>query len=258
MVKAIFFDVDGTLVPIGEYHMIESACKAIKLLQEKGIKCIVCSGRDYREIGRDNNVLDKVKFDGTIALTGQYCMDGNGVPFYVQAFDDKQAKEVAALFNEKEYAMCLKTEKGSYINFIGEINGEIYKRLKKEVWHIGEYTNEKIYQAMVYIKQEDVYKLKERLDSLDITSWHPLMTDIIPLGGGKAKGIKKYLEKENIKLEDTMAFGDSDNDLDMLKFVNIGVAMGNSNDRLKQEANYVTDSCKNDGVYKALKHFELI
>lgn len=258
MVKAVFFDIDGTLVPIGESKMVESAYRAIKSLQEKGIKCIVCSGRDFREVGRGNDVLDRIKFDGIIASTGQCCIDKDGVPFYIQTFDDKQTDEVISLFKQKEYAICLKSEYGSYINCVNSLNGNIYNKLKKEVFPIKEYQGERIYQALIYAGKEDIEILKQNLKNLKITSWHPLMADLIPLDGGKAKGIKRFIDKYNIKLEETMAFGDSNNDHDMLKYVDIGVAMGNSDSELKKIADYVTSDCKDDGVYLALKHFGLI
>ena len=55
-----------------------------------------------------------------------------------------------------------------------------------------------------------------------------------------------------------MAFGDGENDIDMLKFAGIGVAMGNSSDIVKAAADYVTDTIDNDGIEKALRHFGLI
>lgn len=258
MIKAIFFDIDGTLVPIGESEMVESAFRAIKLLQEKGIKCIVCSGRDFREVGRGNDVLDRIKFDGIIASTGQCCIDKDGVPFYIQTFDDDQRNEVVKLFKQKEYAICLKSENGSYINCVNSINSSIYKQFNKEAFPIKEYQGEKIYQALIYANKEDLSILKENLKYLKITSWHPLMADLIPLDGGKAKGIKIFLDKYNIEIEETMAFGDSNNDFDMLEYVGIGVAMGNSSADLKKIADYVTSDCKDDGIYLALKHFDLI
>ena len=85
-----------------------------------------------------------------------------------------------------------------------------------------------------------------------------MATDMIPIDGGKPKGIEKYLEYTNAKLEETMAFGDGENDVDMLEYVNIGVAMGNANDVVKNSANYVTDDCDKEGIYKALVHFGIL
>ncbi len=256
MIKAIFFDIDGTLVPLGQDKIVDSALTSIKKLQEKGVKCVVCSGRDFREVGRGNDVLDKIKFDGIIASTGQYCADSDGNPFYIQTFDDTQTKEVLSLFRDKKYSICLKTEYGSYLNYVDSISEEIFKQYDKKAWPVRKYQGEKIYQAMLYIKKEEIVDIKDKLKSLAITSWHPLMADLIPLDGGKSKGIKKYLEKENIDISETMAFGDSNNDIDMLKTVFIGVAMGNSSIELKEIADYITSDCLDNGILNALEHFK--
>ena len=55
-----------------------------------------------------------------------------------------------------------------------------------------------------------------------------------------------------------MAFGDGENDIDMLQFAGVGVAMGNADEKVKAMADYVTDTVENDGIEKALRHFGLI
>jgi len=61
-----------------------------------------------------------------------------------------------------------------------------------------------------------------------------------------------------IRLEETMSFGDGGNDSSMLRHAAIGVAMDNANDVVKQAADYVTASVDEDGIWKAMKHFEII
>ena len=88
--------------------------------------------------------------------------------------------------------------------------------------------------------------------------WHPLFTDISPLGGTKQNGIDQFLQHYNIDLSETMAFGDGGNDIQMLEHVAIAIAMGNANDEVKNIADYVTDDVEHDGIMKALQHFQLI
>ena len=88
--------------------------------------------------------------------------------------------------------------------------------------------------------------------------WHPLFTDITPLGGTKQNGINKFLEYYHIDLSETMAFGDGGNDIQMLQHVHTSIAMGNANDDVKAIADYVTDTVDHDGIYNALKHYDLI
>ncbi len=258
MVKVIFFDIDGTLVPMGTKHLTDSNLKAIKLLQKKGIKCVLCSGRDIKDISHNNDILDNVHFDGIIASTGQYCVDQNNQPFFIKYLNEHQTKELVTLFNERKYSVCLKTENGTYVNYVNDIAKEIFESLNVDGFPIGEYKGERIFQGLIYALPEDRKKLEKELSDIKFTSWHPNGTDLIPFDGGKNKGIEMYLKKENVKIEETMAFGDGENDIDMLEYVNIGVAMGNSGENTKKCADYVTDDCDKEGIYKALKHFNII
>lgn len=82
--------------------------------------------------------------------------------------------------------------------------------------------------------------------------------DIIPATGGKQNGIHEVLKYYSIDQSETMSFGDGKNDIDMFDYTEISVAMGNAEDDVKQAADYVTDDIDEDGLYNALKHFEII
>ena len=91
-----------------------------------------------------------------------------------------------------------------------------------------------------------------------MTRWHYGGLDIIAGGGGKMVGIKRYLDHVGIKPEEIIAFGDAENDLDMIRFAGIGVAMGNGKEEVKAAADFVTADIDDDGIEKALKHYNLI
>lgn len=85
-----------------------------------------------------------------------------------------------------------------------------------------------------------------------VTRWNDYAVDVISHLGGKASGIKEYLLLNHIGRDESMAFGDGENDIEMLKFVQISVAMGNADDLVKRSSDFVTDSVDHDGVEKAL------
>ena len=85
-----------------------------------------------------------------------------------------------------------------------------------------------------------------------------LFTDIVPAGGSKQAGMKKILEYYGIRNEECMAFGDGGNDIPMLQYAGIGVAMGNARPEVQQVANFVTRSVDDDGILFALKHFGIL
>ena len=78
----------------------------------------------------------------------------------------------------------------------------------------------------------------------------------IPIG--KQNGIHEVLKYYSINQDETMSFGDGKNDIDMFEYTKISVAMGNAGDDVKEAADYITDDIDEDGIYNALKHFELI
>ena len=81
--------------------------------------------------------------------------------------------------------------------------------------------------------------------------WHPAFTDLIPADGGKAVGMQVMLEHFGWTKDNAIAFGDGGNDVDMLRFAGIGVAMGNATDEPKAAADYVTDSVDDAGIANA-------
>ena len=82
--------------------------------------------------------------------------------------------------------------------------------------------------------------------------------DIISKNGGKVTGIRKMLEIHGISGEEMVAFGDGENDIEMLSFAGVGVAMGNAEEPVKAVADFVTADIDDDGIEKALKHYNLI
>ena len=96
------------------------------------------------------------------------------------------------------------------------------------------------------------------LKNSQITRWNRYGVDIVPKGCSKRTGIEKVLEKYSLTWENVIAFGDGENDYEMLKFAKYGVAMGNSDPILLTGEFTVTDSAEQDGIVSALKQFNLI
>lgn len=145
-----------------------------------------------------------------------------------------------------------------YINFVNKEVEKAQREISSDVPDTGEYGGGEIYQAIAYVEKEKEDELKAILPDCRITRWNDRAVDIISRGGGKVVGIKQYLERNNILPRETMAFGDGENDIEMLEAAGIGIAMGNADDIVKKSADYVTDSVDNDGIGKALRYFQII
>ena len=116
-----------------------------------------------------------------------------------------------------------------------------------------------ILQLNIFVDEnKEKYLIDNVLKNSQSSRWNKSFADVNSKYGGKEVGIDKIIEYYGIKLEETIAFGDGGNDINMIKHAHIGVAMGNANKEVKEIADYITDDVDNDGVYKALKHFNLI
>ena len=91
---------------------------------------------------------------------------------------------------------------------------------------------------------------------LTAVRWSPNFADVFPTGGGKDRGIEAICARLSISPEETIAFGDGENDISMLRRAGIGVAMGNSSARVKASADYVTEAVDADGIARAIEHFQ--
>ena len=111
---------------------------------------------------------------------------------------------------------------------------------------------------MAYCDENYKEKLKKELVNSKITYWNDYGLDIFNKNGGKDKGILEYIKMFDIGINETMAFGDSQNDKEMLKTVSIGVAMGNATEELKLVSDFVTKDLYDDGIDYALRKYGVL
>lgn len=107
---------------------------------------------------------------------------------------------------------------------------------------------------MAYIDETKDSERLSYMPNCKSARWTSLFADIIPIDGGKNKGIDQMIKHYQINLGEVMAFCDGNNDIDKLKHVGVGVAMGNANDLVKAASDFVTDTINDDGIFKALKN----
>ena len=256
MIKTIFFDVDGTLISHTLHDVPPSTRAALRQLQEKGIPCVVATGRHLLEL--ETLPVKDIPFDGYVTLNGQLCLDRDKRILFDSSFTDPDKTALAALFQEKTLPVMLVEKGAMYINYIDPYVEKAQAAISTPLPDVGTYTGNDFYQAIVYLGKEQEASLSQLLPNCDLARWNAYAVDIIPRRGGKTAGMAAYLEKAGIAPCDTMAFGDGENDTDMLDFVGLGVAMGNAEPQVKAHADYVTGSVDEDGIAEALKFWKII
>ena len=97
----------------------------------------------------------------------------------------------------------------------------------------------------------------KKYEDLEVVSSSPNNFEVMNKGTSKGRAVKVLADILNINREEIMCLGDSENDLSMIEFAGLGVAMGNAEEFLKEKADYITDTNENDGVAKAIEKFVL-
>lgn len=261
MIKAIFFDVDGTLLSFKTHKMSQSTRNSLHKLKEKGIQLFICTGRGPAALEHIKVELN-FEFDGYIMLNGQYCIIGDEV-IHELPIDVSSIETVLPYLEEKNISCEFVEIDNVYMNVVGEKVHELRQLLGNTapIPSIGESSrihSNKTYQMCPYISVEEEEEFLKYMPECRSVRWNPLFTDIIPKNGGKAVGVQKMIEHLNLSKDQCMAFGDGGNDIEMLQYVGLGVAMGNANEDVKQVANYVTTDVDQDGIEYALLNNNII
>lgn len=263
MKKALFFDIDGTIWD-EKQRIPDSTREAFRRLKEQGHYLFISSGRTKVFIPEEQ--LMPLGFDGILAGCGTYGEFQGEVKFY-HKIEQQEAKRIneflqklgAAYILEGRYYLYLDAErfpadslfpqqmKADMGDSLIRVTGN-EDRLEISKFCVN-YLNEKIHQQELVQELEKGYTVIHRGGDF---------MEIVPKGFNKATGIQEICKILNIAHEDTYAFGDSTNDLDMLEFAAHSVAMGDGMQQAKEAAEYVTTGLWQDGIYCACQHYGLI
>ena len=126
------------------------------------------------------------------------------------------------------------------LNIVDEKGKEAFELVDMKLPRIDPhfYQDNEIFQMWAFCDQEKHKEFKKEFKNLELVSWLGGGFDVLSKGMSKKEGIKKILEMEGIKLENAYAFGDGDNDIEMLDFIPKSVAMGNASEKAKAHAKF--------------------
>ena len=260
MIKAAFFDLDGTLVPYGEPGMTAQLRADLFELRRRGIMIILATGRGKHDL-KNIGMLGDVEFDSYITYNGYCCYDNDGV-YRSNPMNQSDLEAACAVLRENpQIVAIIEGENGNFFTRMDDEILEKYKDISPKAYPVRppeDSIGEAVYQVVPFIERgrEDLFL--SVMPGCKATRWSEYATDVIPKGDGKADGIRAALERYDLKAEEVISFGDGENDIPMLEIAGIGVAMGNAKQMVKDSADYVTLSVRDDGVSAALRHFGLL
>lgn len=261
MTKALFFDIDGTLVSFHTHTIPNSTIEAIAAAKAKGIRIFIATGRPAAIINNLSAIQDRNLIDGYVTMNGGYCFVGKEV-IYKSAIPPADVQTLANFAGKQNFPCIFVGEHDVCVCQPDEMVKEIfYDFLKVDILpvkSIEEATRQEIFQMTPFITPEQEKSILPLLTGCETGRWHPTFSDITAKGNTKQKGIDEVINHFGIRLEETMAFGDGGNDISMLRHAAIGIAMGNATEEVKAHANYITATVDEDGIAKALRHFSII
>ena len=274
--KCLFFDVDGTLKSDKTKVVPESAKETVRALMKAGHKCFICTGRSYKMLWNIDlaKEMSGVVFDNGAGLY----MDGKIIKTHPipQKIVEEVREQVEALngsytlmswgdawMNKKEEARRLERW---HKRFPSQEEFDAHL-IRMPIGSIDTYNNEEILKIdVVFDTEEKAEIFREHMDpSLYYVyagganaSLGKKSGEIVLKGVNKGTGVKEAVKYVGGSMEDTYAFGDSMNDLDMIKAVHTGIVMGNGQDELKKIGQYVTDTPEDDGIMNAVKFLKIL
>lgn len=260
MIKALFFDIDGTLVSFKTHQIQDSTVEALRKAKEKGLQIYIATGRPplfINNLGRIEDVIDGyVTANGSFSYIGEEVVSVRPIPAEdVEAFVKlaEERKFCYVLVGMDEIAVFNPNE--DYDRFFREMLGV---RVVKEGLSPWKFMDRKILQMTPFITEDFESELMSHLPSCIIGRWIPVFADVTVAGADKGRAITELAFRQGVDISETMAFGDGGNDISMVKAAGIGVAMGNANISLKNTADYITSSVDDNGIVNALNAFGVI
>ena len=259
--KKIFsFDIDMTLLNHEDYKITHSALLAIEKLREQGHIIVLATGRNP-ENSDSKQFVDIVKPDAVIGLNGTLVKVGEE-KIFEHFFDKDVLRGLAKYVEGKECSIGLTLEDKDYFFNPHIIDAYDIKRWGQHFRKF--YPAEELFdlpiRTLTYIGPvEGAKDIEKKFPTLKLPLFAGMFgADVVEKVASKAEGLKRLCKYFGVDLKDTVSFGDSMNDKEILEESGLGIAMGNSIEELKQYADYVTDNIAEDGVFNALVKFGFI
>lgn len=254
--KIVFFDVDGTITNFEDGSISNSTKEAIKVLKDKGIKVVAATGRPLSMCDE----IEALGIDTFITANGAYVKHNKKIIHKVP-MDKKIVQEVVEFASSQNNALSFYSE-GLSMN---GIKGDDILQALKETLSLSDYPDinqqifgDELFLMCLFANDNTVERYVERFPNLTFKRWHPFILNVLQEDISKSLAIIKVLEYFNVDKSEAIAFGDGENDIDMLELVGLGIAMENGNEKLKKVADFVTKKSNEDGIAFALEKYGVI
>jgi Cof subfamily protein (haloacid dehalogenase superfamily) len=255
--KLIFLDLDGTIISHKTNSIPNSTVKAIKLLKKNGHTVIIATGRPpslFYGIDKELEIDSYVAANGRIAVyEGKLVLDKPIDHEIVKSFEEYATLNNIDIAFEGINDYVLNSDNSGLSNQFSDVFHLHYPEVVKE-FHL----HNNVYQIIMFYTKDDFKTFETMFPSLNFSFANNYGIDVNAKGGLKDVGVKALVNHLNFDLKDTIAVGDGFNDISMIEYCNIGIAMGNAAIKVQESADIVTDRVEEDGLYNVFLKLGLI
>ena len=268
--RIVFLDIDGTLTAFGEGRPPESAVKAIRMARDNGNLVYICTGRNRQM----HYPMLQYGMDGAVGAAGALAYAGKE-RIWSKPIPETSFHRLIDAFHREQISCMPECEYVVYADEMLYANYEKFKRKdagqeqEDDVFHvepIADYKGEPVYK-MVFLgaSADSIERLRPKLEDefqfilqKNMSEDGSIGGEMIIRGVDKALGMLKVCEHYGLSMADTVAFGDSTNDIEILETAALSVCMGNGSDDAKAAADLVCPDVHSDGLYHGFKMAGLI
>lgn len=248
-IKAAFFDIDGTLLSFTTHRVSPGTVRAFDRLHRAGVRTFLSTGRPDVLIPQMPVTFEaKITMNGGLVFKPEEVLLSNPIL-------DNELQAWLDIAKDKKLCTMVFTNNNMFLAQPNEIGLKLRNQLEFEmppVVDIDRMRSETVYQIIAIMPGEMDGSVAEMLPHCRLPRWHPYFTDIVAHDNSKARGMEVICQHYGIHQNETLAFGDGANDIEMLEWAGVGVAMGNADDKVKKHANFVTTDVDNEGIEKAV------
>jgi len=264
MYKLVALDMDGTMLN-GDRELSDRVKLAIQQVRKKGVKVVLSSGRNFNGIKR---FIDKLGLDELVMnLNGALVYDSSGENLvFSESIDSKACKSVIEICEECGAFVILFIGKEAYVDKYTKEAEFFENHDKVKVTPVGMlskfYTNQPAAKLMMVGENVELQRIRTKIqsslgDKTNVAFSLPYFLEVYSSKISKGLMLQKVAEYYGIKTEEVIAMGDGENDLSMIEYAGLGIAMGNAMESVKKRADFITKSNTEDGVAYALEKFIL-
>lgn len=265
--KILVLDIDGTLVN-SKKEITPETLKYLTKIQEEGHKVALASGRPYPGMEGYAKQIGLDKFGGyALSFNGGKIIDcSTGKTIFHKCIPNKYASIIYRYAKEhgigmvtyQDSTVITGTDIDEYMEYEARLNYMVIRQVEDFEAYVDFDMVKCLLTAPAEIAPKHEQALKEMLwPELNVFRSEPYFIEITTKGVDKAESLDGLLKQIGISRENSICCGDGFNDLTMVKYGGIGVAMGNAQQIVKDNADYITSSCDEDGIVEVIKKFVL-